>query len=240
MAVFSGRPHREVHLPGSSSSVHLLGGPFIAVDGERLDVPEGGKRVLAFVALAGSAVDRHRAAGSLWPDVSDDRAAGNLRSALWRLRSVGIDVVDSANRTLSLTSATVVDVDLLSQWAAQVIDESVPTEKLLDVQWRGDALDLLPGWYDDWVIFERERLLHALDMLSLRLVREGRFGEAVEAALLAVEAEPLRESAQRALLAAHLAEGNLIEARRAYARYARLLARELGVRPAVELTRLVA
>ena len=213
-----------MRLPGSSSSVHLLGGPFIAVGGERLDVPEGGKRLLAFLALANSAVDRRWAAGSLWPDVSNDRAVGNLRSALWRLRSVGIDVVDSARRTLSLTPATVVDVNLLSRWAVQVIDESVPTEKLLDVEWRGDALDLLPGWYDDWVIFERERLrqrlLHALEMLSLRLVRQGRFGEAVEAALLAV--------------------GNLIEARRAYARYAQLLARELGVRPGAELTRLVA
>ena len=93
-----------------------------------------------------------------------------------------------------------------------MIDESVPTEKLLDVEWRGDALDLLPGWYDDWVVFERERLrqrlLHALEMLSLRLVRQGRFGEAVEAALL-VHAEPLRES-------------------------------DLGVRPEAELTRLFA
>ena len=98
-----------MRLPGSSSSVHLLGGPFIAVGGERLDVPEGGKWLLAFLALADSAVDRRWAAGSLWPDVSNDRAVGNLRSALWRLRSVGIDVVDSARRTLSLTPATVVE-----------------------------------------------------------------------------------------------------------------------------------
>jgi len=244
MAVLSTRPRRGVRLTGSSSSVHLLGGLFIAVDGERVDVPEGGKRLLAFLALADSAVDRQWAAESLWPDVTGDRAAGNLRSALWRLRSAGVGVVDSGRRTLSLTPATVVDVDLLSQWAVQVTDESVPTEKLSYVDWRGDILDLLPGWYDDWVIFERERLrqrlLHALEVLSLRLVRQGQFGEAIETALLAIQAEPLRESAQRALLTAHLAEGNLIEARRAYAWYAELLARELGVRPGAGLTRLIA
>jgi DNA-binding SARP family transcriptional activator len=244
MTVLSTRPRWGVDSAGSNTSVHLLGGLFIAVDGERLDVPEGGKRLLAFLALADSVVDRQWAAESLWPDVSGDRAAGNLRSALWRLRSAGIGVVDSVRRTLSLTPTAVVDVDLLSQWAVQVIDESVPTERLSYVVWRGDTLDLLPGWYDDWVIFERERLrqrlLHALEVLSLRLVRQGRFGEAVEAALLAVQAEPLRESAQRALLTAHLAEGNLVEARRAYAWYGDLLARELDVRPGAELTRLIA
>ena len=57
-------------------------------------------------------------------------------------------------------------------------------------------------------------MLHALEALSRALTIMGRYGEAVEAALTAIVAEPLRESAQRALLEAHLAESNLIEARR--------------------------
>jgi hypothetical protein len=73
-----------------------------------------------------------------------------------------------------------------------------------------EALELLPGWYDDWVLLEREplrqRVLHGLEALSRHLVRAGRFAEAVEAAMVAVAVEPLRESAQRALVTAHLAE----------------------------------
>jgi DNA-binding SARP family transcriptional activator len=104
-------------------------------------------------------------------------------------------------------------------------------------------MDLLPGWYDDWVIFERERirqrLLYALEMLSRRLVAAGRCAEAVEAAMSAVSADPLRESANRVLIEAHLAEGNLIEGRRAYERYRALFLRELSVEPGQYLASLV-
>jgi DNA-binding SARP family transcriptional activator len=79
-----------------------------------------------------------------------------------------------------------------------------------------DSLELLPGWYDDWVLLERERtrqrLLHALEALSREHRAAGRCAEAVEAALVAVNAEPLRESAHRELLESHLAEGNWVEA----------------------------
>jgi DNA-binding SARP family transcriptional activator len=71
------------------------------------------------------------------------------------------------------------------------------------------------------------------------LVGLGRFGEAVDAALLAVSAEPLRESAQRALIEAHVAEGNLAEAHRTYIFYRNLVRRELGVEPSSDLSVLI-
>jgi DNA-binding SARP family transcriptional activator len=105
------------------------------------------------------------------------------------------------------------------------------------------ALDLLPGWYDDWVLLERERLrqilFHATEALSRLLVNANRCGEAIEAALTAVSLEPLCESAQGALIEAHLAEGNRCEALRSYAAYEDLVTRELGVYPSVELRRLL-
>ena len=61
-------------------------------------------------------------------------------------------------------------------------------------------LELLPGWYDDWVLAVRARLqlrlLHALEELSRLLRRAGRTAAAVEAMHVAVLAEPLRESGQ--------------------------------------------
>jgi hypothetical protein len=95
-----------------------------------------------------------------------------------------------------------------------------------------DALDLLPGCYDDWALIERERIrqrvLHALEALSDRLTAAARFADAIEAAMLAASGEPLRESARRTLLKAHIAEGNLTEARRVYLAYEALVQRELG------------
>ncbi|MGW0411579.1 AfsR/SARP family transcriptional regulator, partial [Streptomyces collinus] len=91
---------------------------------------------------------------------------------------------------------------------------------------------------------ERERLrqlrLHALDALAEALVREGRPALALEAAWESVRAEPLRESAHRAAVSAHLAEGNLSEAVRHYRSFQRLLREELGVEPSARLTRMLA
>jgi DNA-binding SARP family transcriptional activator len=82
----------------------------------------------------------------------------------------------------------------------------------------------------------RQRMLHGLEALSRHLVNAGRYADAVEAAMLAISAEPLRESAQRALIEAHIAEGNLIEARRGYQAYHKLVRRELGVDPSGDLS----
>lgn len=229
--------------PGRSRALHLFGGPFVSIDGRRREIPEGSKRLLVFVALRRRRVERRYAAGVLWPVGSDDRAAGNLRSALWRLRGAGIDLLMVDKCSLRLCDDVEVDLETVSDWALRLIaDNARPEELGLLPSW-SDALDLLPGWYDDWALVERERLrqrmLHGLEALSHQLVGSGRFGEAVEAAMEAVAVEPLRESAQRALLVAHLAEGNRVEGRRCLQSYRELLWRELGVEPAAELTALL-
>ena len=131
----------------------------------------------------------------------------------------------------------------MDQWATRLIQGTAFARDLVISPSVFDALDLLPGWYDDWALMERERirqrLLHALEALSIRLISLGRYGEAVDAALLAVGADPLRESAQRVLIKAHIAESNLIEARRSYLAYRDLAQRELGIEPSSELLALL-
>jgi DNA-binding SARP family transcriptional activator len=223
--------------------VHLFGGPYVTVNGHRRSVPEGSKRLLAFVALRQGQVERRYVAGTLWPVGDDSRAAGNLRSALWRLRGAGIDVLCCDKWSLSLVDGVRVDTRDLGAWADRVIAGRPRPEDLAEIHLDTDALDLLPGWYDDWTILERERLrqrlLHALESLSTLLSGAGRHADAVESALAAVSAEPLRESAQRALIEAYLAERNWYEARRALDAYRDLLARELGVSPSADLVALV-
>jgi DNA-binding SARP family transcriptional activator len=67
----------------------------------------------------------------------------------------------------------------------------------------------------------------------------GRYGEAVDAGLAAVCAEPLRESAHRVLIRTHMAEGNHAEAGRQYELCRRLLRHEVGVEPSPQLRELV-
>jgi DNA-binding SARP family transcriptional activator len=233
----------QARLASHHTVVHLLGGPYVTANGRRLEVPEGSKRLLAFLSLRRGRVERSYAAGALWPHGEDHRASGNLRSALWRLRGADIDIFDTDKWSLSMRAGVLVDVHEIADCASRLIDDAVLADDLDMTPALTGALDLLPGCYDDWAIIERERLrqrvLHALEALSRRLTASGRFASAVEAALAAVEVEPLRESAQRVLFEAHLAEANWVEARRGFVTYRNLLRRELGVEPSTELAMLV-
>ena len=225
---------------GQSFSINLFGGPYAVIDGQRCDIPEGSKRLVAFVAIHRGRLERRYVAGSLWQSVDDIRAAGNLRSALWRLRGAGIDFIAADKWSLQLIEDIDIDLDETKEWAERVVHNTACERDLSDLASHARALDILPGCYDDWVITERERIrqrtLHALEAVSRLLARCGRCGEAVEAAMMAVNAEPLRESAQRALIDAHLSEGNLVEARRSYMLFEKLFMRELGVPPSPSLT----
>ena len=144
---------------------------------------------------------------------------------------------------LAPSPALTVDVRESEAWARRVLD---PDEELRpgDASAASTRQELLPDWYDDWVALDRERLrqlcAHALEALCTRLVEARRFGEAILVGLAAVAHEPYRESAHRALISAHLAEGNRAEAVRQYAHYRRLLADDLGFAPSELMDELIA
>jgi DNA-binding SARP family transcriptional activator len=209
-------------------------------DGRQLEIPEGSKRLLTFVALTGGRVNRRHAAGTLWPNGDDERASGNLRSALWRLKGSEIDILHADKCTLYLDPDSVVDIVQVHAWATRLITGTSIDDSDLDVaNLHLEALHLLPGWYEDWVVFERERLrqrlLHAMESLARKRIECGHFAGAIEAAMFSVGIEPLRESSQRVLIEAHLAEGNFVEAHRVFAAYRDLVSDELGILPSRDL-----
>ena len=193
------------------------------------------------MALDRRPLDRRYIAGSLWPDSDEERAGGCLRTSLWRLRQAGLHVIDSTKLTLCLASELRVDSEDAGAWAERILAGTPTTRDLIAPPER--ALDLLPGWYDDWVLQHRERLrhriLHALERVATILSARGDHAQAVDIAGAAVFAEPLRESAQIALVRAHLNGGNAVEARRAFVRFEDALDRELGIQPSDALYRMV-
>lgn len=219
----------------------LLDAFALEIDGEAVDLQHGTQRLLAFLALRPHALGRSFMAGSLWLDATDDRAAANLRSALWRLRHRDGSIIVTAHGTLRLNPAVWVDVreaiEVARRWlGGQATARDASALGLLQAE-------LLPDWYDEWVVGERERFrqlrLHALEAMAERLIEMGRVGDALLAALAATTDDPLRESAQRALIKAHLAEGNTGEAVRQLRRCEQLFERELGIRPSSRLTDLL-
>jgi DNA-binding SARP family transcriptional activator len=185
-------------------------------------------------------------AGTLWPESTEEHAHSSLRSALGRLSRVSREAVVVTPLDLCLAEHVSVDIrearalaHRLLEPGAAVTDTDVSAHAI-----RALSIDVLPDWYDDWVLVEaeewRQLRMHALEAAADRLLSVGRYGEATGAALAAVGVEPLRESARAAVIRVHLAEGNQSEALREFARYRTLLHAELGLEPTEQLHRLVA
>jgi DNA-binding SARP family transcriptional activator len=149
------------------------------------DLPHGVQRLVAYLSLYRRPA-RTAIAGELWPEVPEDNAHRSLRSALWRLQKVAPGLVEVSGGTLSLARTVRVDVRELTEWAQRMLDPGSDADASAapDVGLRGE---LLPGWYDDWVLLERERLrqlrMHALEALAGKLARAVRAYDAFRAML---------------------------------------------------------
>ncbi|MFE0100779.1 BTAD domain-containing putative transcriptional regulator [Streptomyces sp. NPDC059009] len=223
----------------------LLGGFRLSHGGDggnEIDVTASGQQLLALLGLRGPAT-RSVLAGTLWPEVPEHRARASLRTAMWRLNGAGSAIADVRTGVLSLSPLVRMDIDDLTATAHEALsaaDGSRVRGESAALLGRGE---LLPGWDQEWVVFERERLhqlrLHALEALSARLVAQGAYATALEAALESTRIDPLRESAHRAVVSVHLAEHNVAEAVRHYEGFRALLLRELGVEPSRQFSVMV-
>jgi DNA-binding SARP family transcriptional activator len=211
--------------------------------GERVSLPMSMQRLVALLALRDRPLHRLHVAGTLWLDSSEERAGANLRTAAWRLRRLDPNLIETTATHIGLGRMVTVDVlEALGQ-AQRLLDRTVKCDSADLVATKLSA-DLLPDWYDDWVLLEQERFrqirLHALEALCERLTAERCFGAAVEAGMAAVAGEPLRESAHRVLICAYIAEGNTSEAVRQYSAYCRTLGAMLGLEPSPMMKDLMA
>jgi DNA-binding SARP family transcriptional activator len=232
--------------PGPRVQLRLLGGFGLAVEGRQIALPLSAQRVLVALALRPQEQDRTALGEMLYPDGRRTHALASIRSALWRAkREAGHALVDNRGQRLRL--AEYVDVDL-QRWMDHAriltsqprIDPAVNCSELVETL----SQELLTSWRnEEWLVLERQRWdllrLHALEQLAEQFAADARYVDALEAGLAAVAIEPYRESAHRAVIRAHIAEGNSASALAQYHRCQRLLTRELGVRPTAQLQALV-
>lgn len=220
----------------------LLGGFACGSVVDDVTLTGGAVGVLTYLAVHRSPVSRSALAGLLWPDVTEQRARGNLRSALWRLSKHADGLLDGDGPEISIDPATHVDYWEATAWAERVLSGRATTSDLM-VEPGRFGMELVPGYDADWVCLERERLrqgwIHAVEELARGLLARRCYGKAIGAALTAIAADPLRESAHRVAVECHLAEHNIVEARRAQLAYTRLLELELGIEPSPQFQRMV-
>lgn len=222
-------------------TLQLLGTFAFAADGQTRQVGPALQRLLAFLAVH-SWPSRHVIASMLWPDHPEDAALAALRTTVWRLQHHTPQVLDVGVHTLALSRHVRVDLHECLAWSHRVLRQAdlVPDHEL---EPPSPTADLLPGWFDDWLEPERQRLhqlhLHALETAAEEQLRRGAPGPALATAFTALCADPLRESAHRLVVRIHLAEGNVDAALRQYSACRDALSRELGVQPSAALVDLV-
>jgi DNA-binding SARP family transcriptional activator len=227
--------------PVSSLRVEVLHQLRVLRDAHPVALPASSEQLVARLVVEDRPLARAVLARVLWPERAHQDAGTRLRRALWRLNRDVPGLVECDSRQIGLSRAVDVDLAEIHRVAEEVgqgsCNVSPQAVRLLEG-------DLLPQWSEPWLDAPRESLrqvrLHTLEALARNDLDAGRPGNALVAALAAAALDPLRESAHRIVISAHLAEGNASEALRHYGRFRDLLWAELRLRPSARLDSMLA
>jgi DNA-binding SARP family transcriptional activator len=196
--------------------------------------------LLSYLLLnTGIAHRREKLAGLLWPDATEANARSYLRKALWQARkSLAADTAEGEEYLLaddiSVTFNTNADYWLDADALKDKPTEGTSVEELIEAvsTYQGE---LLPGFYEEWITLERERLRavfeNKLQVLLDRLVEEGRWAETLDWGERWIALGSMPEPAYRALMIAHAALGNISKVAATYERCVQTLREKLGVEP---------
>jgi len=192
---------------------------------------------------------REALASLLWGDTSTEKSKKYLRQALWHLHAAlncdsrnTSEVLMVDHDWLSLNPCSNLWTDVADFERAFAAAEGIPgrqldAEKALLLK---DAVtlyndDLLPGYYQDWILFERERLqnmyLLMLDKLLVYLQFRGEYEKAQGYGATILRYDPARERTHRQLMHLYSLAGDRTSALRQFERCAHALNQELGVKP---------
>jgi predicted ATPase/DNA-binding SARP family transcriptional activator len=179
----------------------------------------------------------------LWPASTEANARNNLRQALWRIRR---SLDPKSSEYLQADNFAIGFNENSSYW----LDTSILEASLKD-DWSSDDLmeiaavyqgDLLPGFYENWVLLEREHLRAQYEQKTLllldRLIRENRWNDVMVWAEKWIANGGTPEPAYRALMIAHSKLSDIANVASSYQRCKDALDDTLGLEPSEETDQL--
>lgn len=220
--------------------VHLFGRYEVKQNKQVISiVSRPAQSLFAYLILnAGTSYRREKLAGLLWPDSLEETARDNLRHTLWRVRKALSSTqkaeflhTDDLSIAFNPSAKYWLDVTELKR-----LNENASIQELV-AGLSGYQGELLPGFYEEWVGFEREHLSslferHMARLMSL-LQEEDRWLDILDWAERWIKFGQKPEPAYRALMRAHAAKGNMSKVAAAYERCAKSL-KDSGVEPSDE------
>jgi DNA-binding SARP family transcriptional activator len=223
-------------------AVKLLGQFEVRLDGIAIDIPSRtAQSLLAYlISNPGTAFRREQLAGVLWPDSTETNSKGYLRNAIWRIRKTLKDISSDSSDYILSNKINIAFNHKLPFWVdTQVLEKGTgqSAQELLEETslYQGE---LLPGFYEDWVVLERERLRTLFDRKMHRLLQcltdEGSWEQVIEGAERWISLGDTPEPAYRALMLAYASLGDKSKALAIFKRCAEALEHELGVSPTDE------
>jgi DNA-binding SARP family transcriptional activator len=194
---------------------------------------------------------RDALAGRLWPEEPNGTSRKTLRQTLWQLKRILDEgrttgeppdlLVQADSIGWNDAAANWLDIALLEEASAEVREavgarlgaDQVERLRHAVTLYRGE---LLEGWYQDWCLFERERLqglyLGLLDKLMAFCEASRRYEEGIEYGTSILRVDQARERAHWRLMRLHSLLGDRTAALRQYQRCVAALKEDLGVAPA--------
>ena len=221
--------------------IRLLGQFDTRVDGKRVTIPtRAAQSLLAYLVLtAGTPHRREKLAGIFWPETSDENARKNLRQELWRIRK-GISTQGSFEKDYFLADELTLTFNGEADYWLDVAQVERPDTDLQSLTtnlalYQGE---LLPGFYEEWISIERERVQaifeNRMAQLLEQLITNERWVAVEEWGERWLALSGAREPAYRALMLASGARGDMAKVASLYKRCTDELLEQLGVEPSAE------
>jgi DNA-binding SARP family transcriptional activator len=186
---------------------------------------------------------RHVLAELLWPESTSEQSLKYFRHAIWQLQTVlDCDVldVDAESLVLNPESSLWLDVsefELVYSHVQGILGEDLDGQRIrnLDEALKLYRSDLLEGWYQDWCLFERDRLQRMyLAMLEKRMAYCEAHDElelGLDCGNCALRYDVAHERIHRRMMRLYYKSGDRTSALRQYGRCVTLLREELDVDP---------
>ncbi len=193
--------------------------------------------------------NRERLAAIFWGDYPTSTSKKYLRNALWRLRhvlqSAGVPaddylLISDDSVSFIQTSPYWLDIEDFEKAAADTQDVSGPhltTSQASQLETAADLYvgDLLSSIYDDWCLYDKERLrilyLSMLHKLMDYHSAEGTFERGLHCGIRILNYDNTRERVHRKLMWLHWRSGDRHAALAQYKRCQQILRDELSIRP---------